>query len=481
MNVLENLEPKAVFKYFEALSRIPRGSKNEQEVSDYLVNFAKERNLEVVQDEFLNVYIKKAASAGYENAPKIVIQGHMDMVNEKNEDVVHDFLKDPLKLLIEGDFITADGTTLGADNGTAVAIGMALLDGNYTHGDLMVFITTDEEQGMSGAKSADPKRFEDYNYFLNLDSGHEGIFTVSCAGGAGHRVIIKIEETAIPDEYETFTVKIFGLNGGHSGIDIDKGLAMSNKLAAEIIKSITEKMPATISHLNGGLKTNAIPREANFVVSVAKSDVDALKTVVKENEDRLKKEYQNTEKDLTVTIENSPKATVGFSQANASAIVRNILEAPLATQTKTSRGDLESSNNIGVVTTENGEVTLFHATRSSVGALKQVIIDKVDKLAKETGAEHVLDGSYPEWEYQENSPLREKCIAVYASMYGKEPAIESTHGGLECAIFSKNMPHLDMISFGPDHYALHTPDEKVSISSTKRVFEYIIQLLESFK
>ncbi|MCL1936066.1 MAG: aminoacyl-histidine dipeptidase [Defluviitaleaceae bacterium] len=489
MNVL-NIEPKEVFKYFAQISNIPRGSNHEKEISDYLVKFAKDRELYVIQDKYLNVIIEKKSSEGYEDSDTVILQSHMDMVNEKNADYNHNFLKDPLKLYVDGDFLSAEGTTLGADNGIAVAMTLAILDGNYEHPKIQALFTTNEETGMSGAENVDINLFKDSKYLINLDSDREGEFTVSCAGGIRHSVQVELEylnekEIAMLN-FSTFKITVNGLVGGHSGIDIDKGFGNAIQLLTRILHNIMSKDLVYLSNISGGLKVNAIPREATAIVSVEPNFEKYFLQLVKEMTNNLKKEYRETEENLNIEIEKIDTPVQVFSFHSTMYVIHTLFMMPNGLYKKNKNGDIITSTNIGVVFNNQRDglkdvIDIESLTRSSIKSEQDFLVEQIKCIADMYSIDYINHGENPVWEYNENSKLREICVDVYKKVYGTEPKISATHGGLECGIFSKKMPHLDIISFGPNNYYLHTPDEKLSISSTERVYKYLLEVLKNLK
>ncbi|MCL1996492.1 MAG: aminoacyl-histidine dipeptidase [Defluviitaleaceae bacterium] len=479
MNILKSLEPQSVFYIFEQISSIPRGSLEEKQVSDWLVKWAKERNLTVVQDTENNVIITKAASPGYENAPAVILQTHMDMVCEKNAGVTHDFSKDPLQLYIDGDLIKATDTTLGADNGIGVAMSLAILDGSYSHPKLAALITTNEESGMSGARAVDPSLFTDYKYMINLDTAEEGEFTTSCSGGIRHTIEISTGNIPIPADYITCEVHVKGLAGGHSGGDIHKGLANSNRVLARVLHKIFENDNILLSHIEGGAKDNAIPREAYALVSFPADKKSIVSVIIEKMQEDLKKEYWEWEPELKVYAQEVETLKQAFSPASTKNIIKALMIAPLGLVSATKAGNTMASSNIGVVFTKDNTVTISCLTRSNILSIRDYMQAQMQYVAEVCNGEYITLSSYDGWEYREDSPLRDICVAVYKQIYGKDPLVTSTHGGLECGILSTKMPHLDIISFGPNNYNLHTPQEQLSISSSKRVYEFLLKVLEA--
>lgn len=482
--ILENLEPKAVFRFFEDLTQIPRCSGNEKAVSDYLVNFAKDRNLEVIQDEALNVIIKKPGTRGYENAPTVILQGHMDMVCEKNKDIDHDFSKEPLKLRVEDDFVMATGTTLGADNGIAVAYALAILDSDeIPHPPLEVLITTEEETGMGGANRLDPNNLKG-KILINIDSEEEGTLLVSCAGGIRNIISIPIEWNSSPDGYTAYNLRVRGLKGGHSGMEINKERGNSNIILGRILKGISANNDMYIAEISGGAKMNAIPRESDAVILIKDSDKSKIAEEIKEWNRVIGNELKASDPGVKVELETSNSTYVRvFSKETMKKVIAALVLIPNGVQTMSMEieGLVQSSTNLGVLTTNKDEVLLECAVRSSVKTLKLDIVRKMETLAELLGASSSTSGDYPAWEYRKDSYIREVFVNSYKKLYGKEPIITAIHAGLECGLFAEKFDDLDMISLGPNMYEVHTPNERLSISSTNRVWNYLLDVLKSIK
>jgi dipeptidase D len=480
--VLKDLSPDLVFCYFEDITRIPRGSGNEKAISDYLVSFAKKHNLEVIQDEALNVIIKKSGSKGYENAPTVILQGHMDMVCEKNKEVQHNFEKDPLNIRIEGDFIKAAGTTLGADNGIAVAYCLAILSSkDISHPPLEVLITTEEETGMGGASNIKKENLSG-KILINIDSEEEGELLSSCAGGVRNRVKLKIEKEEVKEGFMPLKLIIKGLKGGHSGMEIDKGRGNANKLIGRVLNDLNSNLDIYIAEINGGAKMNAIPREAEAIILAKEKDKVDLEELVAKWKETLKNELKNSDSEVTVQIEKlEKKVEKTFTKDLGSRIIELLMLIPNGVQTMSMdiKGLVQSSTNLGVVTTDHNKVTFESAIRSSVKSLKYDIVKRIETVAKLTGAEMTLESEYPEWEYRADSYIRDVFVKVYKDMYNKEPKITAIHAGLECGILKDILGDLDMISFGPNMYDVHTPEERLSISSTERTFQYLLNVLKN--
>ena len=482
MKILQNLEPKKVFSYFEEISQIPRGSGNEKAISDYLVSVAKKLNLEVIQDEALNVIIKKPATKGYENAPTVIIQGHMDMVCEKNKGTDHDFEKDPLKLRVIDDMVYATDTTLGADNGIAVAYALAILDSNdIPHPALEVLVTTDEETGMSGAMAVSKEHING-TILLNLDNEEEGHLLVSCAGGIRSKHTLNGDLEALSNE-ELLHIAVRGLKGGHSGMEINKERGNSNKIMGRILKSL-EVIEYKLASLNGGSKNNAIPREADAIIAIDKKDLEKAKEIINSWNDILKNELKAQDPGVNVSIlENSEKVEKIFTKDSTKKAVNLLYLIPSGINTNSVEieGLVESSTNLGVVTTISDKIEYDSAIRSSIASLKDEIVLRSKTVAELIGADFETTASYPEWQYDSESKIREICQDVHKRMYGKEAKIVAIHAGVECGLFNERLGKLDMISFGPDLFDVHTPQEHISIKSVKNVWEYLLEVLKEIK
>ncbi|SCJ90302.1 Cytosol non-specific dipeptidase [uncultured Clostridium sp.] len=483
MKVLQNLEPKLVFDFFEKISDIPRGSGNEKAISDYLLKFGKELGLETIQDEALNIIIKKPASKGYENAPTVIIQGHMDMVCEKNNGTDHDFEKDPLKLRIVDDYIYATDTTLGADNGIAVAYGMALLaDNNIPHPALEILITTDEETGMSGAMAICKDNL-DGKLLINLDNEEEGELLVSCAGGVRTNSSVKIEWQDKTNKND-LAINISGLKGGHSGMDIIKERGNSNKILGRILKALSEEVEFNIVKINGGSKNNAIPREAEAIISVDDSNVNKVTSIVNDLTAVFSNELKSQDPELKISVNKSTvNETKEFNKATTEKVINLLYLYPNGVNTRSTEIDglVESSTNLGVLSTGEDYVEFDSAVRSSVPSLKKEIELRIKTITEILGAEFSSKSDYPGWEYDPNSKMREICQKVYKDMSGKEAKIVAIHAGVECGLFNEKLGNLDMISFGPNLYDVHTPQEHMSITSVKNTWNYLLKVLAEIK
>ena len=480
MRVLEQLEPNKVFHYFEDICSIPHPSYKEKKISDYLVNFAKEHGLEHYQDDLYNVVMIAPATAGYENEEPIIIQGHMDMVCEKEPGVEIDFENDGLKLMIDGDYVTAQGTTLGGDDGIAVAYALAILDSpEIAHPRLEIVITVSEEVGMEGASGIDLSMLHGHK-LLNIDSEVEGVMTVSCAGGNS-------SICHLPVGYEqadgiAVNVAVKGLKGGHSGVEIDKGRANANLVAGRLLLALERKgITFGIAALAGGAKQNAIPRESAVCLVCAAEMKEALLACLHETMEHLQHEYAVTDPDLHMEL--TEKTVAGVSvltqeSARAVSLLVNNLPGGIQSMSANITGLVETSLNMGIMELNEKELHLEFAVRSSVISARDTLTERIKQMVEYVGGSVDVIGVYPAWEYKQDSVMREDAVRIYEKMYGKEPTVEAIHAGLECGILAGKIKDLDGISIGPDMIGIHTFEEKLSIASTQRVYEYIIELLK---
>ncbi|MHC1719750.1 MAG: aminoacyl-histidine dipeptidase [Clostridiaceae bacterium] len=482
---LQGLNSYEAFKYFKAINQIPRGSGNEKAISDWLVGFAKEHNLKVIQDEALNIIIKKPGTKGYENAPTIILQGHMDMVCEKNSEIKHDFKKDPIEFIVEGDFLRANGTTLGADNGIAVAFGLAVLASkDLAHPPIELLVTTEEEIGMGGAQALDPKHLEGRT-LINMDSEEEGKLLVSCAGGVRERINLPIAWEAADESMTNCIIRIKGLLGGHSGMEINKERGNAIKLMGRFLMDLKTVVNFKISSINGGAQNNAIPREVSAVILLKESDKTAVLEKISEWESIFKNELDGMDPDVSLSLETTENgANKVFSDNTAIKAIQTLVLIPngIKTMSMSIPGLVQSSTNIGVITTTEENVSFDSAVRSSVKTLKKAICDEGTALAELTGASIEFSSDYPEWQYNPNSEIRNLFQNVYNVMFGRMPEIAAIHAGLECGLFSDKFEgNIDLISFGPNMFDVHTPKEHLSISSTERMWNYLAAVLKELK
>lgn len=478
MSSLQNIEPKKVFHWFYELNQIPRCSGDEKGVSDFLVNFAKERNLEVYQDKAYNVIIKKPGTYGYENADPVIIQGHMDMVCIKGKGLNHDFTKDPIEMIVEGDTLRANNTTLGGDNGIAVAYGLAILDSdNLKHPPLELLVTTSEETGMDGAMALTDEHLQG-KILLNLDSEEEGIFLVSCAGGANMLITFKLEKEK--KSGKGLEIKISGLKGGHSGMEIIKQRANAIKLLGRILYECNIKSNIRLSKINGGTKHNAIPSEAE--ATILTDDIGNVKTIIEQLTKDLKEEYHVEDSGLNIEIHETNIEEV-FTRDLSDNLIDFIMMAPDGVQymSKDIEGLVQTSLNNAIIEEKDNNIEITTSVRSSSSSSLREILNVLAAIARRTNAIAEENSAYPAWQYDENSKIREKCVKVYEELYNKKAEVSAIHAGLECGLLKEILPDTDMISFGPNLFDVHTEKEHLSISSVQRVYEFLVKLLEDLK
>lgn len=479
MMVLENIYPQRVFYYFEKLSQIPHGSRNTKAISDYLVDFAKEHGLFCRQDDKNNVIIIKEASAGYEQAEPVIIQGHMDMVCEKEDGCDIDFERDGLRLYVDGDFVRAHGTTLGADDGIAVAYALALLESEeLSHPKLEVVITVDEEIGMLGACGIDLSMLSGRT-MLNIDSDEEGHFLTSCAGGMSVRSTIPVRR--IPMRGQKLALNVAGLSGGHSGAEIHKGHGNADLIMGRLLDQICAHATPGICSLAGGLKDNAIPRACRCEILVQKENVNQIYEIVDVLNRTAKKEFTVPDPELTIQCQALGEAEEEVLDADSvKQIVFYLRAVPDGVQnmSQVMPGLVETSLNLGIIELKEDTLDTLTSVRSSVGSRKEDVKNRLLSILDAVGGKAEIEGDYPAWEYCAQSPLRDRIAQVYRDLYQEEPVFEAIHAGLECGLFSDKLPGLDCVSFGPWNYDIHTPKERLSISSTARVWDFIVELLK---
>ncbi len=479
MGILSELEPTKVFYYFEEICKIPHGSGNITQISNYLVDFAKARGLFYIQDAVKNVIIIKEASIGYETQPPIIIQGHMDMVAVKKPNCNIDMEKDGLQLVIEGDRIYAEGTSLGGDDGIAVAYALALLDDDaLLHPRLEVVITVDEETGMDGARLIDLSMLKG-SRMLNIDSDEEGIFWTSCAGGM--KVTTHLPLTFMEQKGVAYELAVTGLQGGHSGVEIHKERGNSNCLMARILYQLTTKVAFNIVELNGGLADNAIPRETKAVVVISEKEEALFKSMIEEVTKQITEELATKDKEYTVVV-----TQIGSGQyfcveeQQTLKCAQYLYSLPNGVQNMSAdiEGLVETSLNLGILTLRKEGIYTEYSVRSSIESAKYGLASKIEAVTALAGGQSTVTGDYPGWQFRVNSPLREKMTDVYHRMFGEEPKVEAIHAGLECGLLGSKIKDLDCVSLGPNMRNIHTTEEYLSISSTVRVWNFLVDFLE---
>ncbi len=478
--VLQGIEPREVFHFFEEICSIPHPSYREKAISDYLVAFARERNLKVQQDDLYNVIIVKEATPGYEDVEPVIIQGHMDMVCEKTPDSAKDMEREGLDLYVDGDYIRAKDTTLGGDDGIAVAYALALLDSQIlSHPKLEVVITVSEEVGMEGASHIDLSGLTGHT-LLNIDSEEEGIFLTSCAGGC--RAGLDIPLTFSKAQGLSAEIEISGLAGGHSGTEIDKNRGNANVLLARVLNACSCVVPIRLVNMEGGKKDNVIPSLAKAQVLLEPENWEVFESGVHRMERVLAEEYAASDAGILVALEKTGEQECqAVSLEDTRKALAVIIGLPEGVQSMSSEipGLVETSLNLGIMKVEErGGMQLSYCIRSSVTTRKHFLLQRLQALTEMFGGTMKVTGDYPAWEYRRDSRIRERMVSLYRQMYGREPEVQAIHAGLECGILAGEIDDLDCVSFGPDILDIHTVQERLSISSTKRVWEFLVKLLE---
>ena len=479
MSQITQLEPRVLWDYFAKLSEIPRCSKKETAAAAWIESVGRSHGAQVKTDAVGNVLLCVPASPGHEQAPTVILQGHIDMVCEKNSDVTHDFDRDPIRLSIAGEFVTAEGTTLGADNGIGVAAALALLDADSVHGPLELLFTVDEETGLTGA-NAIQAGFLSGGYMLNLDSEEPGQFTIGSAGGQDTTLVYKAPRTAA-DGWEVYNLAVTGLHGGHSGMDIHLGRGNSIKILARLLLAACEDGGAgelRIGDAQGGSKRNAIPREARATVAVPAGQGDALRDVVDAAAGRIGKQFEGVEEELTATLKPAQGGT--FCSADDSLrLIRLLAALPhgvLAMSTAID-GLVETSSNAGVLRDLGDGYEITTSTRSSVGEALQAVLAQIRSVGHLAGCGVRHSDGYPGWKPKLGTPLLQAVERAYVDLFGEKPAFQAIHAGLECGLFLGKYPQLQVASFGPDIQEAHSPNERVNIESVQKFWDFTKALL----
>lgn len=486
MNTLKGLEPANVFAYFEKISSIPHTSFHEKELSDYCASFAKEHGFFYKQDDMGNVIIIKEATVGYEDAVPVMIQGHLDMVGDKTPDCTLDLEKDGLILKIEGDYLTADKTTLGGDDGIAVAYALALLDAkDIPHPRLEAVFTVSEEVGLLGASAIDLSCCK-AKRLLNIDSEAEGVLTVGCAGGRRITSTLPVTREAVTGTL--LNLKFTGLQGGHSGMEIHKGRANANVLMGRFLLYLNNRLSYSLVSLSGGVKENVIPNNSQASIVIAPELKETFKQVVADFQAAISTEYAAADPNIrliysvTGCLDDTGKAKQTIEALDAASLNRvlaaiNAMPNGVQTMSMDLPGLVETSLNTGVMELSEAEFTLRLSVRSSITSAKEYLYDKIVALTESLGGAVSYVGDYPAWPYSRDSKLRDLCVEIFEKQYGKKPVIEVIHAGLECGILSSKIEGLDCISFGPNLLDIHTSNERMEISSVQRVWEYLKAIL----
>ena len=479
MRILGDLEPRSVFAYFEDLCAIPHGSGNTKAISDYCVRYAEAHGFEVHQDALNNIIMICPASPGREDRPAVVLQGHLDMVAEKTADCPLDMTRDGLALAVDGDYVYARGTTLGGDDGIAVAMALAMMDDPaLRHPRIEAIFTVDEEVGMEGAAGLDVSPIT-ARRLLNIDSEDEGIFTVSCAGGARANIGLPLESA--PCSLPTAVLELTGLTGGHSGTEIDKGRANAAILLGRALAAVGRIVPLRIVSAESGLKDNAIPPSARAVLAVEPPQLPAVQALVSRLEAAFRAEHAVSDPNLALTVRSGNPAPSALTEAAGRTVVRFLQLVPngIVSMSMDIPGLVQTSSNLGIFHVADGQLAASASVRSSVASEKEMLLERFAALCALLGASMEITGDYPAWEYQRNSALRDTMVRVFTEQYGHAPKIEAIHAGLECGLFSGKLPGLDCVSFGPDLLDIHTPRERMSVSSVQRTWKLLCGVLEA--
>lgn len=475
-----NLEPKALWQNFASLNAIPRASKKEEQVIAFIVDFGRSLGLETIKDPIGNVVIKKAATQGMEDRQTVILQSHLDMVHQKNSDTVFDFDVQGIDMFADEDWVKARGTTLGADNGIGVAAIMALLAAEtIAHPALEAMFTIDEETGMTGAKQLDPSNFSG-TILLNLDTEEDDELTIGCAGGIDTNTVYSYQQETTAAQSTAFEIRIKGLLGGHSGMDIHKGRANANKLMNRLFYTIYQTVNMQLHSLNGGSLRNAIPRESAAVVVVPYGQKELFILLLKQFTEMLAEEYQTVEPGMTITIEESPLPSKVMVYADFKKIINAIYCLPngVFRMSPDIEDLVEASSNLARVIVKDGEFITQSLQRSSVESTKTDVANAVSAAFENIGCSVSQGGDYPGWKPDPGSAILKLMAGLYEQNFGKAPKVEACHAGLECGILGSHLPGMDMISFGPTIRGAHSPDERVQISSVQKFWGYLLSVLK---
>ncbi len=478
--ILGHLKPSLIWNHFEEICKYPRPSKKEEKIAGYVISVGKKLGLEIERDKFGNILIRKPATAGKEKLKKVVLQSHIDMVCEKNRDVEHDFDKDPIHPYIDGEWVKAKGTTLGADNGVGAAAALAVLESkDIEHGPLEALFTLDEETGLTGASNL-KKGWLKADILINMDSEELGTLFIGCSGGKNTRSKFKSKLEKAPKNHSSFEIKVAGLKGGHSGLEIHVGRGNAVKILNRLIWAYSRNNKIRLAEINGGNKHNAIPREAFAIVAVPKKDQKKLKKFVTNFNETVKKEFEAVEQTLNVSIDAHQMPQKLLDEKTQRKLVDALYAVPhgVIKMSNDIPGMVETSNNLAVVETSGKHINIVTSQRSSVASENEDITNMVTSVFLLAGAEVSYNDGYPGWKPDIKSEILKVFKSTFTRMYGKEPEVTAIHAGLECGIIKEKYPDMDMISFGPTMYGVHSPDEKLKIDT---VPEFWNQLVNSLK
>lgn len=476
-----DLEPKLLWKHFHSLTQIPRPSKKEERIIQFMKEFGENLGLETIVDEVGNVIIRKPASPGMENRIGVVLQSHLDMVPQKNSDKDHDFEKDPIDTIIDGEWVKANGTTLGSDNGMGVAAAMAVLeDKDLVHGPVEALFTIDEESGMTGANNLKPNILRG-DILINMDSEEEGELYIGCAGGINGNFKFSYKEEPVPDSTKAFKINISGLKGGHSGLDIPLGRGNSCKIMNRLLHHGNTEHGLRLTSIDAGNMRNAIPREANAVIVLPEAETDKFKQCFDKMVAKIKAELSVTEPGLNIEMVSTESPEFVMDEDTQTRVIKAVYGCPngVIRMSDSMQGLVETSTNLSIVNSSDGTVTVLCLIRSSVDSAKQDLVNMMGSIFELAGAEVDFNGDYPGWKPNPDSTILKLMQDVYSNKYGKVPEITAIHAGLECGILGAAYPNWDMISFGPTIRYPHSPDEKVNIPSVEKFYDFLLETLKN--
>jgi dipeptidase D len=479
--VLSHLKPSLVWKHFEELCNYPRCSKQEEKVAAYVKSVGERNGLETLTDSFGNIIIRKPATAGKENLKTVVLQGHLDMVCEKNRDVQHNFDKDPIQPYIDGEWVKAKGTTLGADNGIGVAAALAVLeDKEIEHGPIECLFTLDEETGLTGASSLGTDVLK-ADILINMDSEEEGSLYIGCSGGKNTQAFFTFRPQAVPENYSVLEVKVAGLKGGHSGLEIHSGLGNAIKILTRLLWNSAKQFKIKIAHIEGGNKHNAIPREAFAVVALPKENKKNFLSFVEGYNATVKSELKTNEPNLQVTAEKYKRINKVMDGKTQERLLNALYAVPhgVITMSPDIPGLVETSTNLAVVATTGNKVNIVTSQRSSVASEIADITNMVSSVFRLADAELAFGDGYPGWKPNVDSEILGVFKKTYKQLYSREPEVKAIHAGLECGIIFEKYPHMDMISFGPTMFGVHSPDEKLKIDTVPLFYDQLKTVLKN--
>ncbi len=478
---VKDLKPELIWKCFDEITKVPRPSCHEEQIREYLLDFAAKHNIPVKTDKCGNVVMTKAATKGHETAPTVILQAHMDMVAEKNNDIDHDFLKDPIQTYIDGDWVKAKGTTLGADNGIGMAAAMAvMIDDTLEHGPIEALFTINEEIGLEGAQNLGSDMISG-SILINLDSEDDGEIFVGCAGGIDTTAFFTYKPSLSPENFTYMRISVSGLLGGHSGSDINTGRANANKLIARFIWECSQQWDIAVSEFDGGNLRNAIPREAYAIFGIHNDHKSKLQHRLKEYAEEIRKEYEGIEPSMKFEIVPAERPEFCIDSATSLALIRAIYSAPhgVYSMSRDLEGLVETSTNLAAVKMiDNNRIKITTSQRSSVESRKKDIASQVEAHFQLAGAEVEHSDGYPGWAPNMKSTIMRLSAEAYEELFGVKPAIKAIHAGLECGLFLNKFPNLDMVSFGPTMTVVHSPDEQLNIPTVDKFWKHLTLTLK---